>query len=336
MRGKKLTILCDGGKEVGFGHITRCLSISYAFEQNGFTSEFIVNGDDSISSLLTTYTLLEWQNEPQLALKLSQSSLLLIDSMFASKEKLLELENTNIPLIFIDDEKQMNVLNRGFVIDWTVMSEKRWKLLEQKKDVVYLLGSSYTPLRKEFAEAKKTVIKEKLENILVTFGGSDVRNLTPKILQELTKNFPHLRKDVIIGPGYDNIESIEALKDDNTNLLLHVDAKKMIELMQNADIAIASGGQTLYELSFIGTPTIAILVVENAKDDTQGWDEIGSVKSLGWYENPHLLEELSDTIRFLQDKDVRLKMQESAKGALRNDGASYLVQTILQHLKRSE
>ena len=330
-----MSILCDGGQELGFGHITRCISIAQAFLKHGYKSEFIVNGDETIGSVLAEYTLHDWQNDNRLLEKIKYSSILLIDSMFVSEEKLLELESSNIPILFIDDEKQMNALEKGFVIDWTVMSEKRWSLLEHKEHVTYLLGSNFTPLRPLFSKAKKTIIKERIQSVMITFGGSDIRNLTPKILEHLTQNFPDITKNVVIGPGYKNVQVLETLKDSNTNLLFHVDTQKMISLMQNSDIAIASGGQTLYELSFIGTPTIAVLVVKNAKDDTEGWDKIGSVKNIGWYEDPHLLENLNDTLVALEKKESRVKMQESAKNMIRNDGASYLVDTILKTLARS-
>ena len=49
----KVSFLTEGGREIGFGHLTRCLSISQAFEEQGITPEFIiVDGDDSILDLL--------------------------------------------------------------------------------------------------------------------------------------------------------------------------------------------------------------------------------------------------------------------------------------------
>ena len=32
---KKVIILTEGGKKVGFGHITRCISLYQAFEEKG-------------------------------------------------------------------------------------------------------------------------------------------------------------------------------------------------------------------------------------------------------------------------------------------------------------
>ena len=48
---KILTVVTEGGKNFGFGHITRCLSITNIFQQYGYTVFFLINGDDSIVPL---------------------------------------------------------------------------------------------------------------------------------------------------------------------------------------------------------------------------------------------------------------------------------------------
>ena len=35
----KVFILTEGGKDIGFGHITRCISLSEAFEEKGIYPE---------------------------------------------------------------------------------------------------------------------------------------------------------------------------------------------------------------------------------------------------------------------------------------------------------
>ena len=43
-----VVILTEGGKDIGFGHVTRCSSIYQAFEQFHIVPKFIINGDDSV------------------------------------------------------------------------------------------------------------------------------------------------------------------------------------------------------------------------------------------------------------------------------------------------
>jgi len=336
LKNKLLTIVTEGGRNFGFGHITRCLSISAIFKKYGYDIQFIINGDDSVISMLsnTKHDIFNWiENKEELLKSLNDSSFILIDSMEITNEQLLEIEKIAKKVIFIDDEKRRNILTKGFVVDWTVLSDETEYFVPKKEDVAYLLGSNYTPLREEFTKAKQNSIKENIESVMVTFGGSDVRDLTPKILKTLKDNFPDIIKNIVVGSGFTNLEKIKHYQDKNTNLIFNANAATMSKLMQTSDIAIASGGQTLYELACIGTPTIAILLVDNAKDDTYGWDKVGTLINIGWYDDKNLLDKLTKTILLLKDKNRRVQMQNRAKKHISSNGALTLVDAILDGVK---
>ncbi len=336
MKKSNLSIITEGGKKYGFGHITRCLSIEKQFQQYNFQSNFIINGDESIGPFLKTsaYVIYNWiEKQDELLTQISDSSLILIDSMQISNQQILEIQNLEIPVIFIDDEKRRNILDSGFVIDWTILSEQKDHFVPKKKNVHYLLGSQYTPLREGFSIAESNIIKEDINSILITFGGSDVRNLTPSILKSSVAHFPNVKKNIVIGAGFTNIDKIRAQADGNTYFILNADSHSMIELMQTNDLAISAGGQTLYELARIGTPTIAILLVENAIDDTLGWEKVGSIINIGWWDNERLLENLTSAIYELGDKKIRQGMQNKAKSYINPNGAEILVKEIIEKLK---
>ncbi len=336
LKNKLLTVLTEGGQTFGFGHITRCISILTIFKQYGYRINFIIHGDNSISSILegVPYYAFNWTKEQkELKELLSESSIILIDSIEITNQQILDIEDLGKDVIFIDDEKRRNVLNKGFVVDWTVLSNKKGYFLPKKENITYLLGSEYTPLRKEFTTSKQNIINQNLESIMVTFGGSDIRDITPKILKTLSEYFPNIKKNIVIGAGFTNIKNIELYKDKNTNLIFNASTSTMVKLMQTSDLAIASGGQTLYELALIGTPTIAILLVENAKDDTQGWEEVGTLENIGWYDNPELTNNLEKAIISLKQKNKRIEMQNKGKDYINQNGALTLVKTILDKLE---
>ena len=52
MQTVKAFIITEGGDKMGFGHITRCISLSQAFEDKGLAPEFVVYGDSSVRDLL--------------------------------------------------------------------------------------------------------------------------------------------------------------------------------------------------------------------------------------------------------------------------------------------
>jgi spore coat polysaccharide biosynthesis predicted glycosyltransferase SpsG len=84
---------------------------------------------------------------------------------------------------------------------------------------------------------------------MVTFGRDVAKNMTPNIMNLLNKEYAALKKNIIIGRAFDNIEEIKKEIDENTNLIYYPNAEKIKEVMLNSDIAISAGGQTLHELA---------------------------------------------------------------------------------------
>lgn len=335
MSTKKLVVITEGGKEIGFGHITRTISVATQFLNFGYELHFIINGDNCIVDIMKPYyyEIYNWQTETQeLEKSVKNCQLILLDSMTILDNQIKQLESLQIPIIYIDDEKQRNILGRGFVVDWTILRDDNNSFVPKKENVHYFLGSLYTPLRKDFAEASANPINQEVKKIMITFGGSDIRNLTPFILKILNTNFPDLEKDIIIGGGFNNINEIQEHTTHNTNIIYNATAKEMITSMQTSDIAIAAGGQTLYELAKIGIPTIGILLVENAKDDTLGWAKTGFLKYVGEFDSSSLQEDIIDAIRNLFSYNVRIQMQREGLKYISQNGAELLAEQILKDL----
>lgn len=319
----------------GFGHIARCLSICQHFEELGVAAEFIIEGDNSVSSMLEgrSFVLMNWLNNEDILQKLQESAFVLIDSLRITKNQVKSIQELDAHIIYIDDDKRENTLDKGFVLDWTVLSDKKRHFLPRKKGVVYLLGSRYTPFREPFRGVNKINIQEKLQSVFISFGGSDVRNLTPRVLEALKQYFPNLQKKVVIGSGCKSIDSIESLQDDSTTLVYSANAKQMSFLMQESDIAISSGGQTLYELACLGIPTIAILLVENARGDTEGWSEVGAIDYIGHFDDKGLMQKLIQSMGVLESQKMRQAMQLAGTPFIDSNGGSLIVNTVINGAK---
>ena len=60
-----VVILTEGGKNYGLGHVARCCSIYQAFEEYDIFPKFVVNGDESVKTILLNipFEILDWLNE---------------------------------------------------------------------------------------------------------------------------------------------------------------------------------------------------------------------------------------------------------------------------------
>ena len=182
---QKVLILTEGGRNIGFGHITRCTALYQAFEEKGIIPEFIVNGDDSIIDLLVgkNYEIFDWIDEKERLLELIQNvDIAIIDSYLADIDIYETISECVKFPVCLDDNKRLDY-PKGIVVNGAIYTEEL--NYPVKKGVTYLLGPKYMPLRKEFWNVPEKEIKENIESVLITFGGDDMRNMTPGVLRLL-------------------------------------------------------------------------------------------------------------------------------------------------------
>ena len=164
---------------------------------------------------------------------------------------------------------------------------------------------------------------------MITFGGCDSTNLTPKILKLMTKEFPALSKKVIVGTGFRNGEEIEKQKDERTNLTYNADANMVKEIMIDSDIAISAAGQTLSELARIGAPTIALAVADNQLNNLEGWRKAGFIESVDVSDGSDSIAHLTGTIGLLSSGLVRKEKSLRGRNAIDGNGARRIVNEIV-------
>jgi len=300
-------ILTEGRREIGFGHITRCTALYQAFEERGIPAELVVEGDESVVRLLhgKQYRILPWRSDrSKLSSLLTGSEIAVVDSYLAERNVYEAVSKKVKCPVFIDDTQRLNY-PEGVVVNGTLYAEEMD--YPQGGGRSYLLGSKYILLRREFWEVPHKETRETIDRILITFGGDDMRGMTPNILRLLVDAFPGCRKRVIIGKGFRDIQKIEEQKDNHTELVYYPSAEGMKSAMLESDVAVSAGGQTLYEMARVGLPAVAISVAENQVNNVMGWERAGFIAYAGWWENKTLLEKVLTSVIHLKDKDERAR-----------------------------
>lgn len=319
----KVLILTEGGTNIGFGHIARCLALCQAFEERGVIPRFLINGDASINDMLKgqDYRIFDWIREKeQLQQMLQGAEVVVIDSYLANPGFYREISKKTKISVYIDDNMRLKYPD-GILINGNIYAEEL--NFPKKNGIIYLLGCRYTPLRKEFWDVPKKTINETVKEIMVTFGGNDAKGMTPIVLQLLIKNYPDLIKKVVLEKAFSNSIEIEKLRDSRTELIYGPNALAMRQLMLDADIAISSGGQTLYELAMLGIPSIAIAVAKNQLNNVKYWQKVGFVNYAGdWRNKGNIIKGVCKQLDKLNDCETRKK--SSAIGSEFIDGQGCL------------
>ena len=330
MEQKEVLIFTEGGSNIGFGHITRCTSLYQALEDGGISAGFIVNGDEAAEELLKgrEYEMLDWAREKESVFRMLEGARsVIVDSYTASRSFYKAVSERVENPVYIDDTKRIDY-PRGIVVNTSVAAgEMNYPV---KDGVRYLLGARYALLRRGFWEVPQKRISENLETILVTFGGDDSRNMTPGALSFLKKNYPALKKIVVVGRGFKNRKAIKDNSDRKTKVVLHPEAAEMEKAMIESDIAISAGGQTLYELARVGTPAVTVAVAENQLSNIKGWKDEGFAEYAGWWEDKGLFQRIAAGIELLKLKDTRRERSLEGRGLVDGKGSRRIADIITE------
>ena len=121
-------------------------------------------------------------------------------------------------------------------------------------------GEKYYIAPKQFLFYNPIKIKDKVERVLVTFGGADPQNYTGRMLHIIASNiekYKDIKFTFVVGRA--NIYADKLMKYsklDNVEILY--DVSNMPEVMIQCDIAFTSRGRTGFELAVLGIPSVAI------------------------------------------------------------------------------
>lgn len=263
----EVVILTEAGAGFGYGHLMRCLAIAQGFRERNITTEFFLRGDADPGKILQDFS---WYSIDWLVSHVNVAGkIVVLDSYYADEGFCSKVYSESAAVLFIDDYNRIQYPG-GFVLNSVIGAEEIGYPKNDK--ITYLLGPKYHPIRKEFWDVPEKVINDNIGKVLITFGGTDLTNETPGVLNILKKNYPDLEKHVVIGKGFSNIDEIKAAADQNTYLLFEPDAERMKREMLECDIAISAAGQTVYELARVGVTTFAKKVVDNQLNIIRNWN----------------------------------------------------------------
>lgn len=332
----KIFILTEAGSSIGFGHLARCLSLSDSFRRRRVTAEFLINIDATVRKILKikNYRIFDWVAEKKKTLRiLKNADVAVIDSYQANGIFYKEVAEAVKTAVYIDDNKRIDY-PKGIIVNGNIYANNL--KYPKKEGVLYLRGCKYTLLRKEFWMVPERKINKDIKKLFITFGGEDIRNITPKILSLLDKEYPEIIKDVVVGGGFRNIEELRRLKSKTINLIYYPDARLIKKAMLRSDIAICSGGQTLYELARTGTPTIAMAVTKNQINNIRFLREVGFIEDTGWWQDKKMPYRLIQNIDLLKDKVIRTRKSKIGMCIVDGKGAERVCNFILEERKRRD
>ncbi|OAM92876.1 UDP-2,4-diacetamido-2,4,6-trideoxy-beta-L-altropyranose hydrolase [Pelosinus fermentans] len=363
----RIAIRADGGKGVGLGHIMRCLSLAKAFRKVGHLVYFLTKYNMGISLIeKEKFEVIripseekeregffygnseQLVSEAQVILKLLHQykiDILIIDSYNITNQYFLTLKSYVSCLVYIDDENKST-----YPVDVVINGNITAAYLGYRKynnNQVLLLGPQYNMIRDEFKNISPRGIRENVEEIMITTGGSDPYHMTEKLLNTFLNNdyFSKVRFNVLVGSGFTTSQDLIHLSQDHERVVLYSNAiadtpglmrySTISEMMLRSDIALSTGGSTLYEFAACGVPVVAFIVAENQRFLVEKMEHLGYIINLGWH-NQICEEQIVDrTRRLMNDYAARAKMSSKCLELVDSLGTERIVKELTREFVSS-
>ncbi len=341
---QNLVIRSDSSVQIGTGHIMRCLSLAQAWKDQGGEIIFVIAGKPStIEARLQSEGMKvlhlsvdassneDAQQTANIAQQLG-ASWIVVDGYHLGREYQKALKSHGVGLLFVDDYGHAEHYYADLVLNQNISASENL-YTNRESYTQLLLGTKYTLLRREFWKWQSlpkeiTLIAHK---ILVTLGGSDPDNVTLKVVQALQQvNIDCLDVIVVVGgsnPHYAVLQAEIALSRKLISSQQNVNS--MPELMAWADIAIAAGGSTNWELAFMGLPSIVITVADNQKVIADELAVQGIIINLGWHQDL-TIEQIGLVLQgLIGDRPKRQIMSKKARELVDGIGSQRVIDAII-------
>ena len=316
-------IRVDSNEIIAIGHVMRCLSIAEQMKSKPIficseitTKNIITEAGYECICLNNKHNEKDKElTELEKLISYYNIKMLLIDSYFVTEYYLQELHKKT-KLAYIDDLNSFKY-DVDVLINYTYMTSEsiydKWKY----SDVEFMLGSKFVPLSSQFRH--KPIEIHKVENLLLTTGGTDNQNVIITMLRKLENTKYNV--NVIVGKYYNNYQSLIQYVVGKDNIKLYYNINNVVEVMKKCDIAISAGGTTLVELATLGIPTICFSRSDNQLAGTQKYSEYGLMIYVGdvTYSKQKVVNNILDSLNDL-DKNIEKRRVLSKKMCNEFDG----------------
>jgi spore coat polysaccharide biosynthesis predicted glycosyltransferase SpsG len=289
VEGRMLVVRADASAAGGTGHLMRALALAQAWIDRGGRVRWLLAEapEPLLQRLLAEGIEVErlatgdgGPIEPgskadaaQFRAKLAGDPRALgaIDGQWFDADYLAALAPTGERVLAVDDGASLAAYPVALVLNQNAHADRAEYPASDDGRPRYLLGLEHVLLRREFLAASSAgaarAIPARAAHLLVTFGGADPTGMTVKAVEALTRLPLDVRSGlavrVLVGAANPDSERIHELAHGLEPIDVSVERAiaDMPGAIAWADLALSSGGSTIWELAHGGCPTLVVETV---------------------------------------------------------------------------
>ena len=329
LQKKRIAIVVNAYDEIGTGHVYRCLSIAskLVFHEVLFLlDEQYQLGIDIVDSYNYPFKLYDGEDDLIKILREYSPQIVVNDILDTSEEYISILKDDGYFVVNFED------LGTGTAVADVVFDALYEHEIGEKN---IFTGHKYYILKDEFYFQPQKTITKSVNNVMVTFGGTDPNNFTEKVIDSILSTNYEGRINVILGLGYDGLERLIEKYESNQSIQIYQNVSNISEFMFQADLIFTSAGRTMYEVCSLGIPTVCLCqndremshVFANA---TNGFVNMGLGVEV---EKQDIIDEF---IKLVNDYELRLEMNQKMQNIDLKDGFENIWSIVREEYRKFE
>ncbi len=262
---KTILFRCDGTKEIGLGHVSRCLALAEAFQEFGFNAVFFGRFeagatcllDQSQCRVIESGMVAGAEGDLCVTIRMAkdhEASGVVVDS-YRVDDGYIEQLNTQVgPTLVIDDFGRLKRYECSALLNFTVGATK----LGYPCGInLCLLGPKFFLARRRLRHLRSEdkACRHSAKDILVAMGGVDSQNLSEKVVNYLLTIDQTLSVHVAVSKSYAHVDRLASLLSRFVGKSsVRTQVPDLAEEFAWADLCICGGGLTKYEAAYMGVP----------------------------------------------------------------------------------
>lgn len=326
----KIALLCQGNREIGLGHVTRCLWIAKALCDRSVSCEFVM-GDDEVSRDIVSrqgfpFRVFQQVAEaPGIAAAVG-ADVVLSDCNEFGREEMVALASA-LPVV--------NIAVQGGSKWYAPVSYLHSPFMDTPKppdaDGVIHRGPEYAPLAPEFLAARERYqFRDEPQKLLIAMGGGDAMGYTlaaAEWMRDLSDL--NLMLVFVLGAAYSDTDLVRkrlAALPQPCEILIAPDG--LASTMAECDVALLAMGTTTYEACCIGLPSVNICPTPFHVGLAAVYHQRGMLMSSGQFDDTVAARVLAGLRRLVTHCDSRRMMHKCAREEVDGRGLMRVVEAV--------
>lgn len=343
-----IALRVDASSNIGVGHAMRCLALIQQARIDDYS--VVVLFKDLPVFIQAKYTSLGCELCPLTAASFTDEltqirsfiekykiTLLLLDGYQFSEVYRAEIKkilfSLNILFAVFDDLNNSGNLYADFVINAFPNARTLDYALTADRAKL-LLGLKYCVLRDEFYQCEAMEYNDR-DKLVVSFGGSDIGNLTIPVIMFLAKYIPNNKSrhvQILIGGACVNCQEISSLCE-QLGFECIIQADNMAELLSQAKMAIAAPGSLIYELAYFQVPSVFFTIADNQMLSAKTHQDAGWSLAFDGKNSESIENGLMASMALWLNNQKRFKMYQAAENLIVNDGPKKIINEFKRLVK---